>query len=213
MIAFRRSSKREAGMRSSLPLVGVAAVLMLAGPVSLSRALADDADTCEKASGDEAIAACTRAINSGRSRGHDLAGLHVNRGVEYNHKGDNDRAIGDYNEAIRLDPKLAFAYSNRGNAYSAKGDRDRAITDYTEAIRLDPKYAHAYNNRGDEYRRKGDNDRAITDLTEAIRLDPKYAQAYCNRGLVKRAQGDATGANTDIDKAKQLTPNIGSWCN
>ena len=69
----------------------------------------------------------------------------------YGDKGENDRAIADYNEAIRLDPKYAAAYNNRGNAYRDKGDTDRAIADFNEAIRLDPKLAHAYNNRGNAY--------------------------------------------------------------
>jgi tetratricopeptide (TPR) repeat protein len=33
-------------------------------------------------------------------------------------------AVADYTEAIRLDPKYAFAYNNRGLAYRAKGDLD-----------------------------------------------------------------------------------------
>jgi tetratricopeptide (TPR) repeat protein len=36
-----------------------------------------------------------------------------NRGSAYHDKGNTNRAITDYNEAIRLDPKFAFAYSNR----------------------------------------------------------------------------------------------------
>jgi Tfp pilus assembly protein PilF len=50
-------------------------------------------------------------------------------------KGDNDRAIADYNEAIRRDPNSALAFDNRGTAYLKKGDNDRAIADYNEAIR------------------------------------------------------------------------------
>lgn len=36
--------------------------------------------------------------------------------------GDRDRAIAEYNEAIRLNPKYAKANYNRGIAYNRKGD-------------------------------------------------------------------------------------------
>ena len=36
------------------------------------------------------------------------------RGNAYGRKGDHDRAIADYNEAIRLDPKYALSFCNRG---------------------------------------------------------------------------------------------------
>lgn len=60
------------------------------------------------------------------------AQTYYNRGVAYHAKGDTDRAIAHYNEAIRLDPGLAEAYSSRGIAYRARGDTDRAIADYNE---------------------------------------------------------------------------------
>ena len=52
-------------------------------------AAAGDPQTCEQASGDEAIAACTRAIASGAYQGHDLAKLHYDRAFEYRAKRDN----------------------------------------------------------------------------------------------------------------------------
>ena len=88
-------------------------------------------------------------------------------------KGDLDRAIADYNEAIRLDAKFALAYANRGDAWDDKGDSTRAIADLDQAIRHDPKYSRAYNVRGVVWKKKGDLDRAIEDFTDAIRLDPK----------------------------------------
>ena len=39
----------------------------------------------------------------------------------YAHKGDHDRAIQDYNEAIRLNPQFASAFNNRGVAYAHIG--------------------------------------------------------------------------------------------
>ena len=45
---------------------------------------------------------------------------YINRGVAYERKGDNDRAIADYNEAIRLNPKNAIAFNDRCFAYGKK---------------------------------------------------------------------------------------------
>ena len=97
---------------------------------------------------DAQIAACTRQIGSERWHGHDLAVEHYNRGIARKAKGDLDRAIADYTEAIRLDPEYEYAYFNRGVAWSRKGDLDRAIADYDRVLRLDPKYGHAHFERG-----------------------------------------------------------------
>ena len=98
-----------------------------------------------------------------------------NRGTAYNDKGQYDRAIQDFDQAIRLDPNYALAFNNRGIAYDDKGQYDRAIQDYDQAIKLDPNYAslqqprHAYDD-------KGQYDRAIQDYDQAIKLDPNYAR-------------------------------------
>jgi len=113
-----------------------------------ARAAAGDPQTCEQASGDEAIAACIRAIASGAYQGHDLAKLHYDRAFEYHALGDEDRAIAGYSEAISLDPNYALAFYGRANSWQAKRDNDRAIADFNESIRLDPDYADSYNNRG-----------------------------------------------------------------
>ena len=174
------------------------AVLMMAGP-----AAADDAARCYSETGDVKIAACTRAINSG-ARGPAIN--YNNRGMGYLNKGDNDSAIADYNEAIRINPGYAVAYVNRGYAYWRKKENDRAIADYTKAIRLDRKYAAAYNNRGDVYREKGDDASAIADFTEAIRIDPNYALAYRNRGNVHWRKDDNDRAIADFTVAIRLDP-------
>ena len=129
----------------------------------------------------------------------------------YRDKGDTDRAIADYTEAIRLDPKFAIAYNNRGLAYRDKGDTDRAIADFTEAIRLDPKFANAYASRGVAYRDKGDMDRAIADYTEAIRLDPKLAIAYVNRGLAYEKLADFARARSDFNATLGLSQKGTKW--
>ena len=56
-------------------------------------------------------------------------------------KREFDRALSEYDEAIRLDPRNGMAYSGRGCASTEKGEFDRAIASFDEAIRLDPKIA------------------------------------------------------------------------
>jgi tetratricopeptide (TPR) repeat protein len=57
--------------------------------------------------------------------------------MSYAHKGDYDRAIGSYTEAIRVNPKDVLAYRNRGRAYEAKGEIRKAEEDYAKARQLE----------------------------------------------------------------------------
>jgi tetratricopeptide (TPR) repeat protein len=105
-------------------------------------------------------------------------------------KGDYDRAIADYTQAIRLNPNSTTIYNNRGNAYSNKGDYDHAIADYTQAIRLDPNSATAYNNRGTAYSEGGDYDQAIADFEVALRINPNDDVARYNLERARRMRGN-----------------------
>ena len=49
-----------------------------------------------------------------------------NRGNAYSANGDNDRAIADCSEAIRLDPKSTLAYLARGRSYYESGSEEIA---------------------------------------------------------------------------------------
>ena len=130
---------------------------------------------------------------------------YVNRALSYRNKGEFDRAIADYSEAIRLDPKNTDAYENRALSYRNKGELDRAIADYNELMRLDPKNAAAYANRGDAYRDKGEIDRAIADYSEAIKRDPK-AQYYRIRAIANLYAGGLPRALADFNQASELDP-------
>ena len=65
-----------------------------------------------------------------------------------------EKAIADYNEAIRISPQYDKAYYNRGVAWGRKGEYEKAILDYSEAIRLSPQLPNAYAGRGDIYLKK-----------------------------------------------------------
>ena len=74
----------------------------------------------------------TTPRQSGSIRGTPTVFNH--RGSAWRAKNELDKAIADFTEAIRLDPKPMAAVYNRGLAWKAKNELDKAIADYTEAI-------------------------------------------------------------------------------
>src|SRR5262249_39790166 len=91
-----------------------------------------------------------------------------------------DKAITDYSEVIKLDPRNVGADIARGVAHHHRKEFDQAIADNEAVLRIDPKDALALSNRGNAYGGKGDYARAIRDNEEALRLNPKadYAHNY-----------------------------------
>jgi tetratricopeptide (TPR) repeat protein len=63
---------------------------------------------------DLAIAGCTAVIQLGGETSQKLAVAFAYRGNAYREKGDLDRTLADFNEAIRIDPRFALAIVNRG---------------------------------------------------------------------------------------------------
>jgi tetratricopeptide (TPR) repeat protein len=131
------------------------------------------------------------------------------RGEAYRLAKEYDRAIAEYNEAIRLNPVNAEVWGSRGQAYLLKEQYDRAIIDLSEAISLDPKYAWIWAERGEAYRLKEEYDRAVADFNEAIRLDSKSAFAWGHRGQVYLSKRDYDRAIADLSEAIRLDPRSG----
>jgi tetratricopeptide (TPR) repeat protein/transcription elongation GreA/GreB family factor len=157
----------------------------------------EDAENCQK---DRAV-----GVNAIQSTPKDAVAF-LDRGVMYANNGQYDRAIADYDEAIRLDPQNVPALSNRGDSYLNNRQYDRAIADYDEVITLNPKDADAWHNRGLAYARNGQHDCAITDYGTAIRLNPEYADAFYDRGSAHAQMGDYDDAIADYAEAIRLDP-------
>jgi Tfp pilus assembly protein PilF len=113
----------------------------------------------------------------------------------------HQRAIEDFDEAVRLDPKQLHALLNRGNSLAEISLLDRAIHDFEQVLQIDPKNAFAFNNRGGAYGEKGDFAGAIADLERAIALKPKYTDALVNRGSIYQQKKDYVRAIADLDAA------------
>ena len=126
------------------------------------------------------------------------------RGSAYYDKGEDDIAIADFNDALRMGPPSGIIFHNRGNAWRSKGEYAKAIADYDQSIKLGPPSAFSWQNRGISKRALGDLDSALADINEAIRLDPELPQPLTNRAVIWRAKGDLDRAIADTTEAIRL---------
>jgi tetratricopeptide (TPR) repeat protein len=126
------------------------------------------------------------------------------RAVVYDIKGEPDKAIREFTEAVRLNPGDALTYLDRGITYKGLKDYDKAIADFAEAIRLDPQWASAYFSRANVFKARKDYDKALTDYDAAIRLDPKDPDAYFNRASTYRAMKQYAKAAADWSEVIRL---------
>jgi hypothetical protein len=151
------------------------------------------------------IAACTRAIRSGKGP---LATYYASRGYAYSStgaKGDDDRAISDYTKAIEINP-TAQTFILRGTQHYLRGfqhyqnsEYSLAVRDYTEAIRLDPTNASAFVSRADAYASMGVDkfDLALADCYEAKKLPDAPLYGITARDRVGSIIERATQARAD----------------
>ncbi len=180
-------------------------VIALVLPIS---ALLPSSAIAQKRCGDPdpeiSIALCSAIIQSGRARGRELALAHTERGVAYVTLLDYDRALLDFDEAIRIDSTFARTFANRGAVYGAKQDFDKAIEDFTRVLALEPRSAHAFADRAGMYRLSGQHDRAIRDYGEAIRINPGFGEAILNRAITLAGTSRCADAIADFTRAIEL---------
>lgn len=71
-----------------------------------------------------------------RARNPKLHVVYTRRGNAYAKSGEHNKAIGEYNNALTIDPRYALAYYNRGITYWNLNDREKAINDFVVAAKL-----------------------------------------------------------------------------
>jgi tetratricopeptide (TPR) repeat protein len=92
---------------------------------------------------DKIIAICGALIDNEKTMKIDRVKASIARGGAYDRKDQIDRAIGDYDVALRLDPSLADIFNARGELWYRKGDRPHALADFAAALKLNPQHEAA----------------------------------------------------------------------
>ena len=118
---------------------------------------------------------CTDAIRRSWSTAGETANAFVNRGTLHLVRGENDKAIKDFNHAIEADPNLAAAYNDRGVVLAAMHRQNDAIRDFSQALALKADdQAQVVFNRALAYEDQGDLKHAYIDYRKAAELNPGW---------------------------------------
>jgi tetratricopeptide (TPR) repeat protein len=123
------------------------------------------------------------------------------RGKIWHAKHEHDKALADWQEAIRRDPSDPLAYVERGAAWFDEKQYEKAIADCNEALRVDPKCGAAYGIRGSAWWAKEEFSKATYDYIEALRFDRAGAFDNIYRGEVWKDQSHYNRARVHYDEA------------
>jgi len=130
------------------------------------------------------------------------------RGQFYARYGQFNRAISDFDEAIRLKPDDPEALNNRCWARAMLGDTTKALQDCNEALKLRPAYGDALDSRGLINLKLCHNAEALSDYDSAVRYNPRQASSLFGRGVARLRTNNTAGGNDDIVAAKAISPSI-----
>lgn len=120
-------------------------------------------------------------------------------------KGDIDRSIKLYTEALNEAPNDCNILSDRAVAFLHKKDKLRCLADFNLAAQLDPDYAYRYASRAFAKQHFGDLDGAVEDYKKAVELDPDDAVANNNLGMLLEQQGYQKEAQERFERADKLS--------
>jgi tetratricopeptide (TPR) repeat protein len=92
---------------------------------------------------DNIIVSCGALVDNEKTAKPDRIKALIARAGANGRKELLERAIGDYDVALRLDPALADIFNARGELWRRKGDRPHALADFGAAIKLNPQHETA----------------------------------------------------------------------
>ena len=141
---------------------------------------------------DNIIAVCGALLENEKTAKPDRIKALIARAGAYGHKDQVDRAIADYDVALRLDPTQADIFNTRGELWRRKGDRPRALADFAAAIKLNPDHAAAranYKSLAQELERLG--------ALMAVNNKPSFNCAKAMRPVEKAICASPELANLD----------------
>lgn len=163
------------GTRLAIFAVGACLLLPASGPRA-----ADAATDCFSEDNERRLSGCSALIETPGLGQEDLSLAFAMRALAYSLKGNYERALADYDEAIRINPAFAVALNNRAWALFKAGRAREGMPDVERSLALQPMSSHSLDTRAHIRQQLGD-------LTGAL-ADYEMAMVYGGERIIKLYQ-------------------------
>jgi predicted O-linked N-acetylglucosamine transferase (SPINDLY family) len=136
----------------------------------------------------------------------DQAVGHYKRANLLKDREEYEAALADYDRAIALNPRYAYALCNRGFVLSRLNRLEAALDSYDRSLEISPDDALVLFNRADVLLQLKQPGEALASLDRAVALKPDYVAGHFNRGLLLLEQWSSTQALAAFDAVLALKP-------
>ena len=128
-------------------------------------------------------------------------------GQEADQKGDTQKAIDYYDQAIRVNPMCWQAFNNKGLALKKMGRRREALESFRQAVKVYPNAAEAYHNLGVLHFEEKKFKEALSYFSKSIQLKPELIESYNYLGASLAETGNVEEGIKYFYRALTINPN------
>ncbi len=119
---------------------------------------------------------------------------HLELGLTYAKSNQFDKALAEYQEALKINAKSPRTLLAIGQVFERQGNDARAKDCYHQAIAIAPKYLKAHEALAKLYQKTGQPEESIKHLTQAAAISPKNVERHFQLGQALIAQGRTSEA-------------------
>jgi len=135
--------------------------------------------------------------------------LYSNRGAVYDNRGEHERAVADFTEVVRLEPRYPNGYRNLGVALRKLGKEADAAAAFTNGLATYPGDEAMRLGRAAANAKLGRTEEALADLDAVLAVKPDLVEARANRGMLLMMKGEPARAIDDFGAALRANPTLG----